>query len=521
MKTELRQKGARRRLPALVLALALGVTACSGTSSAASTTSTTVPSSRAIPATTAPIVAGGIDAADGLGDDYYPELGNAGYDVQHVELELRIDPARPRIDGVATLQAVATDDLDSWSVDLSTMTVKTVMVDGVAAAFDHVEPELRIDPPEPVEAGETFEMVIAYGGKPVPFFTEAAPFQTGFLPSVDGYFALSEPAGASSWFPANDHPLDKATYGVSVTVPRPFVVASSGLLAQQLEDEDLITYVWEANQPLASYLLTMAVGDFERFDEVGPAGVVIRNYFDDDLTGVAEIFARQSEMLGYLSEIFGPYPFDSYGALVLETEDLGAALETQTLSTFGSQVLSLGDAVVVHELAHQWFGNSVSLTEWKDIWLNEGFATYAEWLWQEHTSGPAARDAEIARWYAVMSGQAFTDQVDTDAAAAELAEAAFPPPGAPHRDDLFNASVYKRGGLTLHALRLEVGDEAFFEILQTYAKRFAYGNTSTEEFVALVEEVSGRSLQDFFDAWLYENPIPAIPELGLAPLAGS
>ena len=403
-------------------------------------------------------------------------------------------------------------------MDFSVLTVSAVSVDGTPAEFAQEEYELTIDPPETVLAGETFSMEITYGGIPQPFVSEAAPFDTGFRASVDGYFALSEPDGASSWFPANDHPLDKATYRVEASVPRPYVVASSGLLTGVVEDEDFITYTWEAREPLASYLLAMAVGDFERFEEVGPDGIVIRNYFDDDLSGVAAIFERQSEMIGYLSELFGPYPFEAYGALVLETEDLGVALETQTMATFGSQVLSLGEDVVVHELAHQWFGDSVSLTQWSDIWLNEGFATYSQWLWAERVGGVSQRDAEIAEAYAVMSGRAFAGQTDSEDAAARLAEEAFPPPGSPEPDDLFNASVYLRGGLTLHALRLEVGDEVFFEILRTYAERFAYGNTTTAEFVELSEEVSGQELEGLFDAWLYENPIPPIPELELAPL---
>lgn len=503
-----------RRRASYTVVLMLVVTACSSSSPASTTTSPALIATST--STTEPPV--GIAAASGIGDAFYPHLGNAGYDVQHVDLQLRIDPEAPRIDGVALLEAVALDDLDSWSVDLSIMTVKSVTVDGQPADFEQSETELAVDPVATVLEGASFTTEITYGGKPVPFVSEAAPFDTGFLASKDGYFALSEPDGASSWFPANDHPRDKATYQVAVTVPRPYVVASSGVLVETLSDEDLITYVWQAKQPLAPYLLALAVGDLEVFEEVGPDGIAIRNYFDDDLVGVAATFERQSEMLGYLSELFGPYPFESYGAIVLDTEDLGVALETQTISTFGLQALSLGEDVVVHELAHQWFGDSVSLTEWKDIWLNEGFATYAQWLWDEHTGGEAQRDAAIVEAYGVISGGVFVGQVEDEAAAARLAEQAFPPPGSPQPDDLFNASVYLRGGLTLHALRLAVGDEAFFEILRTYASRFEYGHATTDEFISVAENVSGLPLADLFDAWLYQPTVPAIPELGLQPL---
>ena len=220
----------------------------------------------------------------------------------------------------------------------------------------------------------------------------------------------------------------------------------------------------------------------------------------------------------YFSSIFGEYPFDQYGALVLETSDVPTALETQTISTFGRQVLFVGDAVVAHELAHQWFGDSVSVTEWKDIWINEGFATYAEWLWAEHDAGLPSRDVAIAQSYEAISGAVFM-RGDTNAeAAATVAAEQYPPPGLVASDDLFNASVYLRGGLTLHALRLRIGDEAFFGLLETYAQELAYGNSSTEIFIEYAEAAAGEDLGDFFDAWLYQEQMPPIPEMGLAPL---
>lgn len=503
--------------------ICLALTACTSTV----TTTTVAPSgsiqsgSEASPeqlTTTSVLI--GIEASNGIGDDFYPGLGNSGYDVQHVTLDLDFDPFGPRISGVATFEVVATDDLASWSVDLSTVFASEVLVDGEPVAFEQTSGELRVTANEPIPNGAEFRMEVTYGGQPVPFTSAGAPFFTGFHESEDGWYALSEPDGASSWFPSNDHPLDKSTYTVSVTVPNPMVAVSSGRLEGVESDRDFSTYLWEVEQPIASYLLAFAVGDFERVDEETVDGIEVRNYFDSDLTtSERQVFAQQGAMIRYFSTVFGDYPFDAYGALVLETTDVGTALETQTMSTFGRQVLFLGDSVVAHELAHQWFGDSVSITEWRDIWINEGFATYAQWLWSEHDSGTTRRDLEIVQAYEVISGAIFVRNDTNAAAAATIAAEQFPPPGDVKSDDLFNTSVYLRGGLTLHALRLEIGDDAFFELLRTYTDELAYGNSSTETFVEYAEEAAGKDLTNFFQGWLYDEQMPAIPELGLEPLS--
>ncbi len=515
----------KRPAKAMIVTVLLVVAACGASSTdttihvpsidGQASTSTAAPAAAA----TTTIAPAGVAAADGIGDSYYPDLGNAGYDVQHVQLSLKLDPAVPSIEGTSVLTAVATDDLDSFTLDFDNLEVADVTVDGMAAVFEHVEGELRIDPDTVIGTGNEFEIVVDYAGTPVPFTSQGAPFETGMLNVNGALFALSEPDGTSSWMPANDHPLDKATYRIEVTVPNPLVVASLGtLVATELVDEDTTTYTWESRDPVAPYLVPLAVGDFVLQEEVGPDGIPIRNYFDDDIPPASLIaFTRQSEMLDFLADTFGPYPFEAYGALVVDTINLGAALETQTLSTFGRQSLPAGDTVIVHELAHQWFGNSVSVADWSDIWLNEGFATYSQWLWLEHLGNTDEFDAEISFAYDLMSGGVFLDSVpDAETARAE-AQAAFPPPGAPEPSDLFNGSVYLRGGLTLHALRLELGDAVFFDTLRTYAARHAYGNATTSDFVAVAEEQSGRDLGGFFDAWLYEPEIPPIPELGLEP----
>ena len=194
------------------------------------------------------------------------------------------------------------------------------------------------------------------------------------------------------------------------------------------------------------------------------------------------------------AELFGPYPFEVYGALVV-FDDFRGALETQTLSVFSGRLFGglAGELVVAHELGHQWFGDSLTPTTWRDIWLNEGFATYSEWLWQE-ISNPAFDIDDYAR------------------SLAESGRPVWPAPGDPGPEGLFDSTVYNRGALTLHALRLTVGDDAFFKTLRTYAERFAYRNVTTADFVAVAEDVSGQDLADLFDAWLYGDVTPELPD---------
>ena len=332
----------------------------------------------------------------------------------------------------------------------------------------------------------------------------ALPVQTGWVTIDGGSFVLSEPDGSASYYPVNDHPLDKASYTFRVTVPEPFEVAANGVLTETTDNGDTTTFVFEARDPMASYLATINIDEFELEVMESENGIPIRNYYSTGLPeGVREPFARQGEMIVYFSRMYGRYPFEVYGALVMDTE-FGAALENQTMSIFGMDMIDVEDVkgtelTVAHELAHQWFGDSVSVADWSDIWLNEGFATYSEGLWIEHKNGREALD----EWVKFI----YSDIVEYPQY--------YPAPGNPPADDLFNGGVYDRGGLTLHALRLEVGDEVFFDIMRTYFDRYQGGNATTDDFIAVSEEVSGKELTEFFDSWLYSEKIPPIPTLGL------
>ena len=439
--------------------------------------------------------------APGLNDSLYPAFGNGGYEVRHYALNLSIaDVEANEIKGLATLSARSLQNLNRFNLDFIGFSIDALTVNAQPASFTRSGQELTITPAQPIPAGQDFQVEVTYHGIPEEIDSVAAPGRIGWIHDDDISYVLSEPDGAATFFPVNDHPLDKATYTFSIQVPRPYAAAANGILAGSQPAGDTVTYVWEQKQGMASYLALIAIDEFVIENQTSPNGVPIRNYYSAGLDEEARRpFARQGEMLAFFSDTFGPYPFDAYGALVLDTT-VGTALEAQTLSLYGIDQLDLDDLplaeqLAAHELAHQWFGDSLSVADWGDIWLNEGFATYAEGLWIEHTEGADALDT----W--VEDLLAYAQEYGDDML----------PPGKPSADDLFNEGVYCRGGLTLHALRLQVGDRVFFDILKAYYDRFKGSQARTADFIAVAQEVSGRDLAAFFQAWLYQPELPYLP----------
>jgi len=390
--------------------------------------------------------------------------------------------------------------LSRFDLDFSGLDVASVTVDGAAAVIERHDRELVVAPSHPIADGATFSTVVDYSGVPEPRSTPSIPIAVGWLATQkgDGSFVAAEPEGASTWYPVNDHPSDKATYTFHLEVPDgTTAVANGDFVSRNPNSSGTITWTYEEKQPMASYLAQVAIGDYRVTDDAGPDGVVIRNVLDNAIAAdVAPSFAGTGEMISFFTSQFGPFPFDIYGALVVD-QRTGYALETQTLSMFGDDVASGADpnVVISHELAHQWFGDSVSIESWKDVWLAEGFATYAEWLWSEHSGGRSV--AEVA-----------------DETLSQLRESntTMTPAGDPGADDLFGPTVYLRGALTLQALRMTVGEDVFFAILRAYASKYEGANASTADFIGIATQVSGRDdLQPLFDAWLYETALPRLP----------
>jgi hypothetical protein len=648
--------------------------------------------------------------SDGVGDPYYPLDGNGGYDVDRYDLDLHYDPASDVLSGTATITARATQNLSAFNLDLVGLTVQSVTVNGRDATWSRAGQELTIVPARGIARRSRFTVAVRYEGVPEP--TVDSLGESGFLATDDGNVLAGEPHGAATWFPANDHPTDPASFSFKIAVPAGLEAVANGRLKGQRTRNGWTTWEWEADDPMATYLATMNTGEFEidayrrngirywdaidpdllaplaeptsgtrlllsgqadsswkrltrtitvgdggatvgftvnRATEAGwdflfveahtvgqgdwttledanghtaqdtgqscPAGwqqyhpfmasyqtvnpdqiscspsgttgawwaatgssdgpeqwqvtipgpartvevaisyasdnfiqapgvflddIVVSTgegttSFEDDgdpldgwtvagpppgspgndtdwSTGGAadvppapgeiarEAFARQPEIIDFLSGAFGRYPW-SIGGGIVDDGPLGFALETQTRPIYSSGFFGepVGAAsVVVHELAHQWYGNSLTLERWRDIWLNEGFATYAEWLWSEREGLGTAQETFDFVTLGTPPDDLFWTVVIGD-------------PGAGNE---FNGAVYTRGAMTLHALRLAVGDEAFFRILRRWASSQAGDTVTTEEFIALAERVSGQQLDSLFQAWLYT---PSRPELPTSP----
>jgi len=485
----------RVALVALVAVAIVGVVAWvaldDGDDGPAATPTTARPSSTTT-ATTAPPVEGAVGAA-GVGDPYFPDLGNGGYDVEHYDLELTWQADIGRLAGRATVEATATQDLSRFNLDLVGLEVTSVQVDGAEAVVSREGRELQLTPATPIAEGTAFTAVVAYEGEPTPVPDGTDLFEVGWQTDGREAYVVSEPAGAATFYPVNDHPTDKATYTLEVTAPEDQVVAASGLLVgEPVPGEGTRTWAYEASDPMASYLVQVAIGDYELVDAGRFGDTAIRHAFHRSLADPARVATeRTAEMIDVLDDVYGPYPFEAYGVVAVD-EPLGFALETQTLTIIGSDIARWGrraDDILLHELAHQWVGNLVSPATWQDIWLNEGFATYSEWLWSERTGGATA--AERAR--GVLGTSADLDV----------------PPGDPGTGELFITSVYWRGGMALQALREQIGDDAFFELLRRWVEDHRNSTASTQDLVALAEEISGQELDDLFDRWIYAAERPS------------
>lgn len=431
--------------------------------------------------------------SSGVGDRYYPELGNGGYDVAHYTLDISWRPDDGRIEGRTTIDATATQSLSRFNLDLSGLDVTSVVVDDEPAEVSRRGHEVAVTPRTPLAEGQGFSTVVTYGGRPEADEYIAGLGPLGWVTAGRASYVIGEPAGAATFFPSNNHPSDKAGYEFKITVPTGFEVAANGRLATEraAPDGDTATWIYEAPDPMATYLVQVAIGDFTFEESIGPGGLLVRNVFSTELAAEASpIFALQGEMIEVFEDLFGPFPFDVYGALVVKA-DLGLALECQTLSIFGTGILGGGsnaESIIAHELAHQWFGDSVGLNRWQDVWLNEGFATYGEWVWREHQGDGTI--ADIARQFA------------------EPSPALDRPPTDPGATNPFTPSIYKRGALTLQALRETVGETDFAAILSGWAERYRFATATTTDFIDLSEEVSGEQLDSLFDAWLFQEGLP-------------
>jgi aminopeptidase N len=441
----------------------------------------------------------------GLGDPYYPGDGNGGYDVSHYDIRLNYQPSTNILAGSTTILATATQDLGGFNLDFG-LPVKSVRVNNTEAKTAEHGTELTVWPSNPVPAGGNMTIVVDYAGDPSTVRDPDGDPEWSRTP--DGGLAVQEPHIATSWFPSNDYPTDKATYDISVSVPDGTQVVSNGVLAGTTSTAGRTRWNWRSSKPQATYLTFLAIGKYEIRQQTGLNGQPFITAYsaglgDSDGAAKASI-ERTPEALDFLSKIFGPYPFEAQGGVAVSA-GVSFSLEDQTRPVFGTHAFAKGAnvSVVVHENAHQWFGDDVSVANWSNIFLNEGFATYAQWLWSEQQNEGTAQQ---------LFDYTYAQHPDSDPAWQIL-------PGDPGEQNQFDDfAVYDRGALTLHALRNVIGNAAWVNLVRTWVQRHRYGNGSIQQFIALANQISGKSLDQFFRNWLYTKAKPApTPDNGFPP----
>ncbi|MFJ6196420.1 M1 family metallopeptidase [Micromonospora sp. NPDC092111] len=451
--------------------------------------------SRTVPASAAPR-----PGSPGLGDPYFPDYGNGGYDVDHYDVRLRYEPASDRLTGTTTILATATQDLSRFNLDFL-LDVESVRVNGWTARFAREGThELVVTAPRGITNGQAMTVVVTYSGVPSETLVDG---YTGWTRTDDGALAVNEPESSWWWFPANDHPLDKATWDISVSVPTGVEVVSNGVQprAPLAEAGNRTRWSWRSTKPGATYQAFLAIGQYDIVTDTAPNGQPVVNAYSTTLgergPAARASIERTAEIVDWESGIFGPYPFEAQGGVAGPVDGIGFALETQTRPVYGPGFWRRGSNtyVVVHENAHQWFGDSVSVADWSNIWLNEGFASYAEWLWSEAQGEGTAQELFDFTYADYPADDEFWQVL----------------PGDPGAGAVFDGAVYDRGAMALHQIRLAVGDDAFFRILPAWTAEHRYGNGTIAQFQALAERISGLDLDPVLTTWLFTagRPTPA------------
>ncbi|WP_033819437.1 M1 family metallopeptidase [Kitasatospora sp. MBT63] len=431
-------------------------------------------------------------------DPYFPTHGDTRYRVHRYELALDYKPGPNRLGGSARLTAVAGGEpLREFTLDLNDFRIGRVLVDGRAAHYTHRGGKLRIRPAKALAAGAAFTVEVHYSGNPKPV---RSPWGgVGWEELTDGALVASQPIGAPSWYPCNDRPADKASYQIAITTPSPYSVLVGGRLLTRTTRGSTTTWVYEQAAPTSSYLVCVSIGQYELLRLGGPDTGEVPQQAHAPARLVPQAthdFGRQGAMMRLFEELFGPYPFDGYTVVVAD-EELDVPVEAQGVATFGTNHVDGArgsERLIAHELAHQWFGNSVTVADWRHIWLNEGFAKYAEWIWSERSGGrPAAHHAAVA--HSLLAG------LPQDLRLAD-----------PGRDRMFDDRLYERGGLAVHALRCALGDESFFRMVKDWTTLNRHGVVGTAGFTAHVRRYpSRRPVDGVLEAWLHETLLPPPP----------
>ncbi|MCT4352530.1 M1 family metallopeptidase [Streptomyces sp. Je 1-79] len=439
----------------------------------------------------------------GIGDPLFPHLGNPGYDVLTYDIDLTYPGKNTEpLAAVTRIEALATDDLERINLDFTHGTVASVTVDGAPASFQSSGEDLVITPAQAVESGDALAIAVTHTSDP----TGSADVG-GWVRTGDGLAMANQADAAHRVFPSNDHPADKAYFTFRITTPSSLTAVANGLPAGRTTDGTTTTWTYRTTHPMATELAQVSIGRTTVVHRTGPHDLPLRDVVrtaDRDL--LEPWLKRTPGHVEWMERQVGPYPFETYGLLIADATT-GFELETQTLSLFERRLFTepgfpewYVDSIMVHELAHHWFGNSVSPRTWSDLWLNEGHASWYEALYAEETAGQSLERRMKAAY------------ASSDAWRADGGPPAAPEPPTPgQKISLFRPVVYDGSALVLYALRQEIGAEAFQAVERRWVTEHRDATATTADFTALASEIAGRDLTSFFDGWLYAEKTPPMP----------
>lgn len=439
----------------------------------------------------------------GIGDRLFPQLGNPGYDVLEYDVSLTYEGRNDKpLEAVTRIDAWSTKRLDRVNLDFTHGKVSSVKVNDTPADFATAGEDLVVDPPADIPEGSRMRITVAHTSDP-----RGPQDAGGWVRTGDGLAMANQADAAHRVFPSNDHPSDKAYFTFRVTAPSELTVVAGGRRVAKAVTGTKTSWVYRTGHPMATELAQVSIGRSAVVERQGPHGLPLRDVVPAaERTGLERWLKKTHEHLAWMEQKVGRYPFETYGVLIADA-DTGFQLETQTLSLFERSLFAPGanpewyvDSIMVHELAHQWFGNSVTPRTWSDLWLNEGHASWYEGLYAEE-----------------KAKQPLEERMRKAYARSDSWRAAGGPPAAPRgpvagqKLSIFRPVVYDGSALVLYALRQEIGKAAFERLERAWVEEHKDSTATTEDFTELASTVAGRDLTTFFEGWLYAEKTPPMP----------